>query len=66
MKEKTIELVRWICVLPAAMLGKFAGDLIGWGLGTLSVTCGMVDPGDMGFGRLVRHLIWGFPVGLPR
>lgn len=65
-KEKGIELLRWMCVLPAAMLGDFAGYYLGGALGLLAQTLGIVNPpsDDSSSNRLLRYLIWLFPVGV--
>ncbi len=65
-KEKGIELLRWISVLPAAVLGDYAGYVIGGILVWLALTVGLVNPpsDDSGFNRSLRYLIWMFPKGV--
>jgi hypothetical protein len=59
------ELLRWIGVLRAAMLGFFAGYCLGGILIRLTETVGMVNPpSEMGFNRFLRYLIWLFPMGV--
>jgi hypothetical protein len=65
-KQKAIELLRWICVVPAAMLGDFVGYYLGGGLGMLAQVLGIVNPpsDDSSGNRLFRYVIWLFPVGM--
>ena len=51
-KEKTIELLRWVCVLPVAMLGGFGAFCI----------AGVVKSFGS-FGGIVNILITQFPIG---
>lgn len=63
--EMGVELLRWICVLPAAMLGSFVGNVIGAILVRVAVSVGLIHPpSDMSFSNTcARYLIWLFPQG---
>jgi hypothetical protein len=65
-REKAIELVRWLLVLPAAALGDYAGYFIGGMLLLLAQSFGLVNPAsdDSELNRFFRYLIWLFPVGV--
>jgi hypothetical protein len=65
-KEKGIELLRWVCVLPAAILGDYVGYIIGGTVGRLAQIVGLVHPpsDDSGINRTLRYLIWMFPEGV--
>ena len=56
-KEKVIEVVRWVCVLPVAMLASLVGHLL-----TVAIVVQPVMNGwsHEGTGRWLRHLIGGF------
>jgi hypothetical protein len=64
-KEKLIELLRWIGVLPAALFGLCAGNVASGMLLGIARTVGIVQPpSEMGLNRFVRYGIWLFPMGL--
>jgi hypothetical protein len=64
-QAKIIELLRWISVVPAALLGLSAGYIIGAAAISLARTLAVIVlPGDMELNRLVRYLIWLFPMGV--
>src|SRR5688500_9653792 len=64
--ERVVELARWVCVLPAAVLGDYAGYILGGILGVLAVAVGLVNPAsdDSSWNRSLRYLIWMFPEGV--
>jgi hypothetical protein len=63
-KEKLIELLRWLCIPPAAMLGFVVAYYGGGFCLPLAEFVGIVNPpSDMGFNRMLRYVIWLFPMG---
>ena len=56
-KEKGIELLRWISVLPVALLAGLVGDSIMY---FVVVRLVMRDLSYEGFDRWLRHLVGGF------
>jgi hypothetical protein len=65
-KARVIEIVRWVCVVPIAILGDYVGFVIGGMLGSIAMRVGLVNPpsDDSSFNRALRYLIWMFPEGL--
>jgi len=63
-REKGIELLRWMGVLPAAGVGLLTGYFMAGVLLGLAAALRIVGPpSDFGWNRLLRYVIWLFPMG---
>lgn len=64
--SRYMEVLRWVCVPPAAWLASYAGYILGGTLGLLATRIALVNPpsDDSPLNRSLRYAIWMIPQGI--